>query len=76
LFAGSLNVPSLGRLVSEVQKGTNLSRTFNNPYGITQNGSVLRETALQALNPYQNFFGQSLTQIYPRRGSANIVWSI
>jgi hypothetical protein len=39
-FAGSLNVPSVGRLVSEVQKGTNLSRTFNNPYGITQNGSV------------------------------------
>jgi hypothetical protein len=69
-FAGSLNVPSVARLVSEVHKGTNLSRTFNNPYGITQNGSVLPETALQALNPYQNFFGQSLTEIYPRRGSS------
>src|SRR5258708_12683525 len=68
-FAGSLNVPSVARLVSEVQKGTNLSRTFNNPYGITQNGSVLPETPLQALNPYQNFFRQSLPESYPRWGS-------
>jgi hypothetical protein len=70
-FTGALNVPSMSTILNAIQKGTNLSRTFANPYGITQNGAVVQETALQALNPYQNFFNQTLTEIYPRRGTSS-----
>jgi hypothetical protein len=67
-FAGSLNVPSVARLVSEVQKGTNLSRTFNNPYGVTQNCSILPETALQAFEPVSELLWSKLDRDLPATG--------
>jgi hypothetical protein len=69
-FTGSLNVPSIATLVSQVQSHANLSAFTPNPYGIVQNGAVLTETNLQQLNPYQNFFNQPLPEIYPRRGTS------
>lgn len=68
-FTGSVNVPSVATLVSAVQSGAYLSRSAPNPYGIKQNGAVVAETGLQALNPYQNFFNQNIPEIYPRRGT-------
>jgi hypothetical protein len=69
-FSGSLNVPSVSTLVSAVQNHLNLGASSPNPYSITQNGKVVTETNLQLLNPYQNFFNQPITQIYPRVGTS------
>lgn len=70
-FAGSLNVPTIAQLINAVHTNQNLSSSSANSYGIVQPGSttVVQETNLQRLNPYQNFFNQSLTEIYPRRGT-------
>jgi Carboxypeptidase regulatory-like domain/TonB dependent receptor len=70
-FTGSLNVPSIPTLVTAVHNQANLGANTPNPYGILQNGAVLTETNLQQLNPYQNFFNQSLPEIYPRRGASS-----
>ncbi|MFC5863309.1 carboxypeptidase regulatory-like domain-containing protein [Acidicapsa dinghuensis] len=65
----ALNVPDLSTIVNAIQTHQNLGRNFPNPWGITQNGSLVSETGLQALNPYQNFFNQSLNYMYPRGGT-------
>jgi len=75
-FTGSLNVPSVPTLVAAVQNHAYLSgTTVGNAYGITQDGTsntaVINESNLQLLNPYQNFFNQPLTTIYPRTGASN-----
>ena len=68
-FTGALNTADVGTLISAVQAHTNLGLTSPNAYGITQNGVVVNESNLQRLSPYQNFFQQSLPEIYPRNGT-------
>ena len=68
-FTGALNTPSVSTIVSAIQNDANLGAMGPNAYGISQNGAVLNETLLQTLNPYQNFFNWSITEIYPRNGS-------
>ncbi|HZY62990.1 MAG TPA: TonB-dependent receptor [Edaphobacter sp.] len=68
-FASALNVPSLGTIINAIQTHQNLGASSPNPWGITQNGAPISETNLQLLNPYQNFFNQSLYEMYPRGGS-------
>ncbi len=63
------NIPQVGQLQAAVQSHAMLGANTPNPYGVTQNGAVLTENGLQALEPYQNFFNQTLNEIYPRRGS-------
>ena len=68
-YASALNVPSLATIVNAIQTHQNLGASAPNPWGITQNGALVSETNLQLLNPYQNFFNQSLNEIYPRGGT-------
>lgn len=68
-FTGSINVPTIATLTSAVGSGAYLARSAANIYGIKQNGAVVAETGLQALNPYQNFFNQNIPELYPRRGT-------
>lgn len=68
-FTNALNVPELGTIVNAVQTNQNLGASFPNTYGIKQNGALVSETNLQLLNPYQNFYNQSLPEIYPRGGT-------
>lgn len=68
-YASALNVPSLGTITHAIQTHQNLGASNPNPWGITQNGALVPETGLQLLNPYQNFFNQSLNEIYPRGGT-------
>jgi hypothetical protein len=70
-FNGSINVPTLAQLTSAIQAGQNLAASSANPYGILQPGTTtpVQESNLQRLNPYQNFFNQSLTESYARRGT-------
>ena len=68
-FASALNVPSLNTITNAIQTQQNLGASNPNPWGITQNGSLISETNLQLLNPYQNFFNQSINEMYPRGGS-------
>lgn len=67
--ANALNVPDLSTIANAIQTHQNLGANFPNPWGITQNGALVSETGLQALNPYQNFFNQSIMEIYPRGGT-------
>jgi hypothetical protein len=55
------NFPNIGQLQQMIASGASFSANIPNPYNITQNGAVIQETPLQALNPYQNFFNQNLT---------------
>lgn len=71
LNTSSLNIPTIATLVAAVQSHANLSANTPNPYGIMQDGAVIKETNLQQLNPYQNFFNQSLPETYPRRGASS-----
>jgi hypothetical protein len=68
-FASALNVPSLNTITNAIQTQQNLGASNPNPWGITQNGALISETNLQLLNPYQNFFNQTLNEMYPRGGS-------
>ena len=68
-FTRPLNVPSLSTLVNAIQTHQNLGASAPNSYGIKQGTSAISETNLQLLNPYQNFFNQSLPEIYPRGGT-------
>jgi Carboxypeptidase regulatory-like domain len=68
-YASALNVPTVATLVSAIQSHQNLGATAPNQWGITQNGALISESGLQLLNPYQNFFNQSLSEIYPRGGT-------
>jgi hypothetical protein len=65
------NVPSLSAVDSAIQQNLYLGGQKANTYGITNPGSsvLLQETAVQSLNPYQSFFNQNLTQLYPRDGT-------
>jgi hypothetical protein len=67
-----LNFPNLNTLFADIQSGQNFSSTsINNPYGILQNGAVIKENLLNSLNPYQNFFNQALQQQFYREGQSN-----
>lgn len=69
--APPLNFPDLPTLFSNIQSGANFSSTtINNPYGIVQNGAVIKENLLSSLNPYQNFFNQPLQQQFYRDGNS------
>lgn len=69
------NTPQLSTLVAGIQSNAYLGASFNNNYGIlaTNNvsGSVIPENGAQALEPFQNFFNQGLTDIYPRDGDSH-----
>ncbi len=70
--APPLNFPNLNTLFSDIQSGQNFSSTtINNPYGIVQNGAIIKENLLSSLNPYQNFFNQALQQQFYRDGNSN-----
>jgi len=75
LFTNPINTPPLATIVANIQQGVYLNdQTHANQYGITSGiGSTtpLVETALQEEEPYQNFFNQSLDEIYPRHGSSH-----
>jgi hypothetical protein len=64
------NTPPLSTVISAVQQGLYLGGQKPNMYGIVNPGttSPIQESAAQSLAPYQSFFNQSLTQIYPRDG--------
>ncbi len=47
-----------------------LGGSGNNTLGLTQNGVVVKETNLQKLNPYQNFFQSSIPYYFPRVGDS------
>ena len=69
--APPLNFPNLPTLFGDIQSGANFSGSnISNPYGITQNGAVIKESLLQSLNPYQNFFNQGLQQQFYRDGNS------
>jgi hypothetical protein len=64
------NTPSLAAVDSAIQQNLYLGGSKSNTYGVTNPGSpaLIQETAAQSLNPYQSFFNQGLTQLYPRDG--------
>lgn len=68
----ALNTPSISSIQNAINQGTYLGTTTPNTYGILTNnnasGVPINETALQKLEPYQNFFNQGMTRIYPRNG--------
>ena len=68
-FTNSLNVPDLGTITQAIQAQQYLSASLPNKYQIMQNNSLVSESNLQLLNPYQNFFNQTLPEIYPRGGT-------
>ena len=70
-FAGAINVPSLNTIDNAIKQNQNLAASAANTYGIVTPGtsSLVSETNLQRLNPYQNFFNQSITESYARRGT-------
>jgi hypothetical protein len=70
-FTTPLNSPDLGKLVSLIQSHANFAAQIPNSYGITQNGAVINETLINTLYPYQNFFNQTLLELYPRNGSSS-----
>jgi Carboxypeptidase regulatory-like domain len=69
-FAPPQNYPSIATLEGLVASNYNFSSNIPNPYGITSGASVITENKLTALVPYQNFFNQSLAEIYNRAGNS------
>jgi hypothetical protein len=69
-YAVPLNAPSFSTLVTDINNGYNFSQNISNPLGIAVNGAVVSETRLQALNPYPNFFNQTLAQYLNRQGDS------
>ncbi|HEY4356216.1 MAG TPA: TonB-dependent receptor [Acidobacteriaceae bacterium] len=70
VFSNALNVPSIPTVIAAIQQQQYLGGVgTTNTYGITQNGALIKETNLQKLYPYQNFFNQNLPEIYPRNGT-------
>lgn len=82
---GVMNQPSLSTVSSAIRSHANLGRVLatcaatnpaagcGNPYRIptsTTNSTPITETALQALNPYQNFFNQTIPLVFDRRGNS------
>lgn len=74
-FTGALNAPTLSQVTNAIQNNVYLAGNDpnGNPYHVTNglNGALLTETYLQDLNPYQAFFNQSLTVLYPRGGASS-----
>lgn len=68
-YSSALNIPSLATITDAIQTQQNLGASAPNQWGITQNGALVSETNLQLLNPYQNFFSQSINELYPRGGT-------
>jgi hypothetical protein len=74
-FSTPFNRVSIPTVVAAIQSNQNYTPKVANPYKITNestNGAtptVLTETGIQYLMPYQNFFNQDLNEIYPRNGS-------
>jgi hypothetical protein len=66
------NTPSLGAIQAAINGNAYLGATFPNTYGILANnnvsGSISTESGIQFLEPYQNFYNQSMTNIYQRTG--------
>jgi hypothetical protein len=71
----ALNTPPIGAITNAIAQGNYLGTSTPNSYGLLANnntsGSVLNETNLQRLEPYQNFFNQNMTEIYERNGTSN-----
>jgi Carboxypeptidase regulatory-like domain/TonB dependent receptor-like, beta-barrel len=71
-FPLAVNVPTLSAIQTAINNGTYLGATYPNAYGILANnntsGSVSTESNFQMLEPYQNFFNQTIGRIYPRIG--------
>ncbi len=70
-FAPPVNYPDLPTLNGLIAQKLNFSTNQPNPFGITQQGSVILENRYTALLPYQNFFNQSLQEIYNRSGNSS-----
>jgi hypothetical protein len=75
-FNLALNTAPISSLTSAIQSNRNLGAQSNNTYNLRNNNNdpnaaIIQETALAKLNPYQNFFNQTLPEIYPRRGVTN-----
>jgi hypothetical protein len=70
-YAPPQNFPNLNSMFTQMANGTNFSSVAPNPYGIQQNGSVLTETKLQSLLPYQNYFNQYFPESFNRSGSSS-----
>jgi len=68
-FNQGINTPPINAVIAAIQSHANLSYSQPNTNGVVQNGSAISESALQKLVPYQNFFNQTLPEIYPRRGT-------
>lgn len=68
----ALNTPSIPAIRNAISSGNYLGTQGPNTYNIlagnNSSGSVILESNLQRLEPYQNFFNQSVTRIYPRNG--------
>jgi len=72
-FSPELNAPDIPYVMSLIAKGYNFNTTIPNPYKITNVGStsVNTENELTALAPYQNFYNQTLSELYNRAGSSS-----
>ncbi len=70
-IAPPLNYPNLTNLFNLIAQQYNFTPSQPNPYGITQQGVVIRENKFTALLPYQNFFNQPLQELFNRSGSSN-----
>ena len=70
-FAPPLNYPDPATLSTLIAQKFNFLATQPNPYGITQQGVVIRENQFTAMLPYQNFFNQPLQELFNRSGSSN-----
>jgi hypothetical protein len=74
IAAPPLNFPNLNTLGGLIASNSNFSSTnIKNPYNIVTVGttSVINENLLSSLNPYQNFFNQSLLTNFYREGVSN-----
>lgn len=71
-FNNATNTVPIDTIVAAIQQHQYLGGEGTpNPYGIANPGSTtpLLENYLQRLYPYQNFFNQTLPEIYPRNGT-------
>lgn len=69
-FAPPQNLPDLANLFNLISQGYNFTPSEFNPYGIKQNGAVIKENMFTALLPYQNFFNSSLQEMMNRSGNS------
>lgn len=72
-YAPPANLAPLAAIQGLLASGTNFNSTINNTFGITSNypattGTVLAESPIQQLYPYQNFFSSALQELFSRVG--------